>query len=149
MKRIYFFLVLLLLSGGILYAQGVSVQINGGSAVVLDESNGLYFHNDSLTLNGEVFALDDIQMITFEYVSGIADIQNIESLELLPNPASDIITLRGIGGEPQTMVLYSTAGIKLMEQTVIDGTIVNISHLPEGVYILRCGDRVAKMVKQL
>ena len=149
MKRVYSFLVLLLLSGGILYAQGVSVQINGGPAVVLDENNGLYFHNDSLTLNGEIFALDDIQMITFQYVSGIADIQNIESLELVPNPASDIITLRGIGSEPQTMTIYSTAGIKLMEQSVADGTIVNISHLPEGVYILRCGNRVAKMVKQL
>ena len=36
-----------------------------------------------------------------------------------------------------------------MEQTVTDGTVVDISHLPEGVYILRTKDHVAKIVKQL
>ena len=137
----------MLLCGG-LRAQ-VSMFINGGQPFVLDEDSGVYFHNDTLTVDGISFALDDIQVITFQVVTGIADIEDIESLELVPNPVSDVITLRGIGNEPRTVTLYSTAGIKLMEQQAADGTAINISHLPEGVYILRCGNSVAKMVKQL
>lgn len=132
-----------------MHAQGVKVLINGSQSFTLNETNGLYFHNDSLTVDNVTFALDDIQVITFQSTSGIVDIEDIASLELAPNPASDFITLQGIGNEPQTVTLYSTAGIKLMEQKAVDGSFINISHLPEGVYILRCGDRVAKMVKKL
>ncbi len=140
--------LLLFWGGGMLHAQGVNVLINGSQSFTLNESNGLYFHNDSLTVDNVTFALDDVQVITFQVTSGITDLESIASFELAPNPASDFITLQGIGNEPQTVTLYSTAGIKLMEQKAIDGSVINISHLPEGVYILRCGDRVAKMVKQ-
>ena len=72
-----------------------------------------------------------------------------DDMQLVPNPARDIVTLNGIGTTPQKAILYSTAGVKLMEQTVTDGAILNISHLPEGLYSLRCGNRMAKIVKQL
>lgn len=127
----------------------VNIQINGNQSFVLNENNGIYFHNDSLIVDGVVFALDDIQVITFQSNSSIVDIESVNKLELAPNPANDFITLRGIGNEPQNVTLYSISGIKLMEQKAVDGTVINISHLPEGIYILRCGNRVAKMVKQL
>ena len=150
MKRVVPLVAMLLLIGsGSLFAQGVRVQINGSQSFLLNETNGLYFHNDSLTVDEYSYALEDIQMITFQATSGIADIKDIKLLELAPNPASDRVILRGIGNEPQMMTLYSTVGVKLMEQVVEEGTVVNISHLPEGVYVLRCGDRVAKMVKQM
>lgn len=149
MKKLLFIgSLLLVLAGGSLAAQGVKIQINGSQTFVLNEGNGIYFHNDSLTVDGEVFALDDIQVITFEANLGI-DRVGEESLTLAPNPVREAVTLRGIGSELQTVALYSTAGIKLLEQKASDGTVINISHLPEGVYILRCGDKVAKVVKQL
>ena len=141
-------ILLLLLGAGALQAQGVGVQINGSQSFVLNSSNGIYFHNDSLTIDGVSFALDDITVITFSTSTGIDKIVD-ESLELMPNPVSEALTVRGIGNEPQTVTFYSTVGIKLMEQKAVDGTVINISHLPEGMYIMRCGDRVAKVVKQL
>lgn len=150
MKRLLFSVLLLLfISGGILHAQGVRVQINGTQTFLLNENNGIYFHNDSLTIDDVAFALDEIQVITLQATSGIIDIKDIESLELAPNPTHEAFIIQGIGSNPQTVTLYSTAGIKLMEQTAVDGTVVNISHLPEGMYILRCGNRVAKVVKQM
>ena len=140
--------LLLMLGAGALQAQGVGVQVNGSQSFVLNESNGIYFHNDSLTIDGVSFALDDITVITFSTSTGIDKIVD-ESLELMPNPVSEALTVRGIGNEPQTVTFYSTAGIKLMEQKAVDGTVISISHLPEGMYIMRCGDRVAKVVKQL
>ena len=148
MKKIILFAAMLLLTGGgVLHAQ-VRVQVNGDQSFVIDETNGLYFHNDTMTVDGNAFALDDITVITLQSAVSIDDIE-VADLQLAPNPAQDYITLQGIGGEPQQAVLYSTAGVKLLEQTVTDGSIINISHLPEGVYILRTAERVAKIVKQL
>ena len=139
---------LLIFCSGSAIAQ-VRVQVNGDQTFVIDEHNGLYFNNDTMRVDDVIYALDDIQVITLQQVTaGIRDI-DADDMQLVPNPARDIATLNGIGTTPQKAILYSTAGVKLMEQTVTDGAILNISHLPEGLYILRCGNRMAKIVKQL
>ena len=139
---------LLIFCSGSAVAQ-VRVQVNGDQTFVIDEHNGLYFNNDTMRVDDAIYALDDIQVITLQQVTaGIRDI-DADDMQLVPNPARDIVTLNGIGTTPQKAILYSTAGVKLMEQTVTDGAILNISHLPEGLYILRCGNRMAKIVKQL
>ena len=139
---------LLIFCSGSAVAQ-VRVQVNGDQTFVIDEHNGLYFNNDTMRVDDVIYALDDIQVITLQQVTaGIRDI-DADDMQLVPNPAHDIVTLNGIGTTPQKAILYSTAGVKLMEQTVTDGAILNISHLPEGLYILRCGNRMAKIVKQL
>ena len=139
---------LLIFCSGCAVAQ-VRVQVNGDQTFVIDEHNGLYFNNDTMRVDDVIYALDDIQVITLQPVTaGIRDI-DADDMQLVPNPARDIVTLNGIGTTPQKAILYSTAGVKLMEQTVTDGAILNISHLPEGLYILRCGNRMAKIVKQL
>ena len=139
---------LLIFCSGSAVAQ-VRVQVNGDQTFVIDEHNGLYFNNDTMRVDDVIYALDDIQVITLQQVTaGIRDIDS-DDMQLVPNPARDIVTLNGIGTTPQKAILYSTAGVKLMEQTVSDGAILNISHLPEGLYILRCGNRMAKIVKQL
>ena len=139
---------LLIFCSGSAVAQ-VRVQVNGDQTFVIDEHIGLYFNNDTMRVDDIIYALDNIQVITLQQVTaGIRDI-DADDMQLVPNPARDIVTLNGIGTTPQKAILYSTAGVKLMEQTVSDGAILNISHLPEGLYILRCGNRMAKIVKQL
>ena len=139
---------LLIFCSGSAVAQ-VRVQVNGDQTFVIDEHNDLYFNNDTMRVDDIIYALDNIQVITLQQVTaGIRDI-DADDMQLVPNPARDIVTLNGIGTTPQKAILYSTAGVKLMEQTVTDGAILNISHLPEGLYILRCGNRMAKIVKQL
>ena len=139
---------LLMLLGGSANAQ-VVVQINGDQSFVIDEQSGLYFHNDTMRVDNATFALDDIQVITLRQAPvGIDEVAAAEMV-IAPNPARDRVALNGIGSTPCRATLYSTAGIKLMEKTVADGSVLDISHLPEGLYILRCGDRTAKIVKQL
>lgn len=147
MQKFFSFVSLLLLIGtGVVQAQ-VNIQINGSRSFVLNENNGLYFYNDSLAIDGEVFSLDDIQVITLQPTAGIANIEQ-EKMELMPNPVRENFVLQGIGSEPQMVVLYSVSGVKLMEQQANDGTIINIGSMPDGVYIMRCGNRAAKVVKQ-
>lgn len=149
MKRLFFIASLLILAEcGFVQAQGVQIKINGSQSFVLNESNGMYFHNDTITVDGTDFAIDDINVITFEVLSGIDDVEKMD-FEMLPNPATNAVVLRGIGSQATTVTVFSTAGIKLLEQKAVDGTIIDISSLPEGIYILRCGYKVSKIVKQL
>ena len=99
MKKIILFTAMLLLTGGgMLHAQ-VRVQVNGDQSFVIDETNGLYFHNDTMTVDGNAFALDDIAVITLQPAVDIDGIE-VSDLQLAPNPAQDYITLQGIGAEP-------------------------------------------------
>ena len=144
-------LLLLALGTGALHAQ-VHVQVNGGQDYLLNRGGGLYFHNDTMrvvTAEGEAsYALADIQVITLtpEY-TGI-DLAETAQMKLMPNPAREYIRIEGIGDKPQPVTLYNTAGKKVLEQQAADGTLIDLQRLPEGLYVLRCGKRVAKIVKQ-
>lgn len=141
------FLLLLLVSGRV--GAQVRVQINSDRSFVIDENNGMYFYNDTMRVDDAIYALDDIRVITLQPATQGIDNVDVADMQMAPNPARDRVTLDGIGSTPRQAVLYSTAGVKLMELTVSDGTVMDISHLPEGLYILRCGSHVAKIVKQL
>ncbi len=149
MKRFIFLSTLcFILLGNMLQAQ-VRVRVNGDRSFTISQTNGLYFAHDTMRVDDAVYPLDDIQFITLTPVTqGIATAEQ-PTLQLAPNPAREAVVVSGIGSTPQTVTLYSTAGVKLMEQVAADGTKLNISHLPEGLYLLRCGNRVAKIVKQL
>lgn len=157
-------ILLLLLFGGAANAQvRTNVYDLEGNEIVSDYmywGYGLYFsyfsfpdffQEDSMYIgigNWGTYALDDIRVITFSHpIIGINEIDASE-LQLTPNPARDKVTLSGIGDTPQQAVLYNVTGVKLRELTVTDGTTMDISQLPEGLYILRCGSHSAKIVKQ-
>ena len=149
-KHLLFLLAILIWGYGGLHAQ-VRVQINGNQSFDLTEAGGLYFANDTMTIvstsGGTEYALDEVRFVTFSTQLSIDQIADA-TLAIAPNPATDFVTLQGIGQQPQTVALYSVAGVKLHEQTASDGTLINLSHLPEGIYIMRCGDKLAKIIKQ-
>lgn len=151
-------ILLLLLFGGAANAQvRTNVYDLEGNEIVSDYmywGYGLYFFQDDSMYcqigigNWGTYALDDIRVITFSHpIIGINEI-DASDLQLTPNPARDKVTLSGIGDTPQQAVLYNVTGVKLRELTVTDGTTMDISQLPEGLYILRCGSHSAKIVKQ-
>ncbi len=142
-------LVFLLLCGGALKVDAqVQIRVNGSEEFVINETNGLYFHNDTMFVDDAAFALDDIQVITFTQITQNIDDIADAAMQLMPNPATDAVMVQGIGDTPQTVIIYSLAGIKLHEQMATDGTRIDISKLPDGLYLLRCGDKVSKIVKQ-
>ena len=144
-------LLLLALGAGALHAQ-VHVQVNGDQSYLLRPSSGLYFSHDTMrvvTAEGETsYALADIRVITLspEY-TGIA-LAESEQMRLMPNPAREYIRIEGVGSQPQTARLYDRTGREVLRQNVADGTLVDLRKLPEGLYVLRCGNRVSKIVKQ-
>ncbi len=153
MKReLTILLLLLAVGGGGLKAQ-VRIHINESDTHLLDENGGLYFENDTMRVvdndGTAVYALDEVQVITLESApqEGISEVD--AAMQMMPNPAQDRIAVHGIGDRSQILTIYSTAGVKLLEQTAMDNSVIDISHLPEGVYVLRCGNLIGKFVKQL
>ena len=133
----------------------VRVQVGGDAAQTLDTTGGIYFAGDTMhvvSATGDTitYNLDDVSIITFQVSEpdpeGIATAE-VSNLTVAPVPARDVISVQGIGSTPQTLTIYSTAGVKLHQQTATDDTHIDISHLPEGVYVLRCGDKVSRIIK--
>lgn len=140
-------LIWLLLCGLATQAQ-VQVQVNGSQTFVINENNGLYFHGDSMLVDNTSFPLSEVQVITLRQITDDIDDIAESELHLMPNPVRDAVVLQGIGDAPLPVAVYSLAGVKLMEQLASDGTSIDISRLPQGLYLLRCGNKVSKIVKQ-
>ena len=68
------------------------------------------------------------------------------STRLYPNPATNVLTVEGIEGP---VAIYDMTGRQVLTSTChAAGTLIDISHLPQGVYVLRHSDGSAKLVKR-
>ena len=68
---------------------------------------------------------------------------NETDIKIYPNPVADILYLSATAS---TIHIYDIYGIEVARATDTDK--VGVSHLPDGVYIVRADGAVAKMVKQ-
>ena len=68
---------------------------------------------------------------------------NETDIKIYPNPVTDILYLSATAS---TIHIYDIYGIEVARATDTDK--VGVSHLPDGVYIVRADGTVAKMVKQ-
>ena len=85
MKRFIFFSALaLFFMAGSLQAQ-VRVQVNGDRTFTINQTNGLYFSNDTMRVDDAVYALDDIQVITLTPVTQRISSANEEAFHLTPS----------------------------------------------------------------
>lgn len=69
-----------------------------------------------------------------------------KSLQVFPNPASERVTVLTGRHTPERVVVYSINGTEVMNvEVVMEGTI-DVSQLPHGVYVVKCGARTARLV---
>ena len=126
------------------YTQGSTASI---AAIPAD---GFIFKrwNDGTTDNPkEVFVDHDIVLAAFFESTGI-DESNMETLSLYPNPANDIIRIEGLEGKHEIQI-YNTFGTKVVTTTLLGGSEINISDLPEGYYLIRIDNRhTMKFIKE-
>lgn len=69
-----------------------------------------------------------------------------KSLSLYPNPARHGFYVEGVQGE-QLLRVFNLAGVEVLQQRITGNTMVYISNLPTGSYVVRIGNRVANLVK--
>ena len=113
-----------------------------------DDKTGPLLANDSADLRwgwGKIDALDAVNA-----AMGSVSIQQAEKyrlpLHVYPNPATGMLMINTGCGEKQTAEIMSIDGRKVMEMPVTLEASVDVSGLPQGVYILRVGSRTEKII---
>jgi hypothetical protein len=70
------------------------------------------------------------------------------SLALYPNPASSFVTIQTKGIAGQTIKIENACGALIAEEKTNGGSVnMNISHLPQGYYIITIGNLKKPLIK--
>ena len=153
MKRFLALLVSSLLFGLMEVAAQTPVVVtladNSSQQYTIDYTGGLYF--DAGTLFVKSTASADAETVgTFESISKIVFPSNTDvdvvaedshSPVIYPNPASTHFFVRGIGDENSVMTIYSVVGQRMMEVSCSDGSAVDVSSLPRGLYVVSVANK--------
>ncbi|HMQ50020.1 MAG TPA: PHB depolymerase family esterase [Saprospiraceae bacterium] len=71
-----------------------------------------------------------------------------QEIKLFPNPTKGLIWIEGAESDHMLVALYSLTGQPLISDLkTIPDTPIDLTHLPAGVYFLRLGDQVFKVIK--
>ena len=94
-------------------------------------------------------ALEDALAAVNEAISRVG-IQQAEMhrlpLHLSPNPATGSVTVNTGCGEQQMLQVYGINGRLMMEMPVRTETTIDVSHWTRGLYIVRVGSRIEKLI---
>lgn len=86
-------------------------------------------------------------VLNFGNSSGISDLNTVINVIVYPNPANDKLNIQT--GTDEAIYIYNILGELLAVLKPEDGyALADISGLPEGIYILRCGRSSVKFIKQ-
>ena len=78
--------------------------------------------------------------------ASVKDVQ-IAAPKVYPNPVMDSFCVKGIS-EPAAVRVYSAAGVLLLDVVVDAAQSVSVQSLPSGIYFVKIGNAVEKMVKR-
>ena len=67
-------------------------------------------------------------------------------ITLYPNPASDRVTLEGVGKEAKVLVINSVGKVVKLLDNVSGSVTFSVEDLPKGIYFVRVGTAVRKLV---
>lgn len=78
---------------------------------------------------------------------GIDQVENLRTpLKVYPNPASSTVRVMTLCGERQTLQVYAADGRLILQTPVVQEAILDINNWQRGVYILRVGSRIEKLI---
>ena len=98
--------------------------IDSESTDVHMESNGGSLEFQIVYKNGVIQSVPENEIIT--------------EIRIFPNPASEYITAENINGQqPDQVRIYSITGRQVWQQTNLSGSPINISALPNGIYLVK------------
>lgn len=94
----------------------------------------------------DVKSLSSTRKVVFspEDVAASAAESSVGSLKVYPNPAKNEITVEGAEGD---ILLFAYSGSLVSSTKAEAKTVVNLSSLADGVYVLRCGNGAARIIK--
>lgn len=153
MKRLF---VVLFLCGLFLNMQAVTITVIRltGDAKEVQQVNAIQFLPGQTIKcqlsNGESTELTGVRKISFENndFTAIEDVTTPSTIRVYPNPTADMLIIDGAAAE-QEIAIYSLNGAKVLSTQSQEGTnTIQVSELPNGVYLLRLSNETFKLIKE-
>jgi hypothetical protein len=100
--------------------------------------------------NGRTNQVDNVRTITFDGLVGTA-VDNViseSSISVYPNPTADMLIVEGVTAK-ETINIYSLNGNQVLSVMTQEGVnTINVSGLPNGVYLLKYANESFKLIKE-
>ncbi len=110
-----------------------------------DNNTGMLHANDSASIRWGYGKVDALKAVNAAY--DLLDIEqaivNQPQLVVFPNPTTNTLTVRTGSNRPEVLEVYSIDGRRVMHLTVTGETVLDMSPLANGVYMVRIVDRTA------
>jgi hypothetical protein len=124
---------------------GTKLEMEGvGSFVLTDDAETF----DVLSNSGTILAAK-VKKVTFEFQQGANAIKTQDEqggTQLLSHAVERQLTILGSQGEA---TVYSAAGVAVAKGVAQNGqTVINVSSLPQGTYMVRVGKQTFKFIKK-
>ena len=103
--------------------------------------------NDGVTANPRNVTLNDNMTLVAFFSGTDVDENGVALLGVYPNPAKESLRIEGIEGE--TIVeIFNSLGERVKTLSVTADEKINVGDLTKGVYVVRCGQRTIRFVKE-
>jgi hypothetical protein len=113
------------------------------------EMGGALYYTGSLDefriYNAELTAEDVTELYEFD-PSGVVGIPSLSSFAVYPNPASEFIRVKSITPERDLSIFNSIGQVVLTERNVRNGTMIDVSDLTTGMYMVKSGEEIQKLI---
>ena len=100
--------------------------------------------------SGESTEMTGVRKISFENndFTAIEDVTTPSTIRVYPNPTADMLIIDGVTAK-QEIAIYSLNGAKVLSTQSQEGTnTIQVSELPNGVYLLRLSNETFKLIKE-
>ena len=153
MKRL---IIVLFLSGLYLSSQAVNITVirmNGTTEEIKQLSVIKFLSGNTIQCkltNGRTNQVDNVRTITFDGLVGTA-VDNVileSSISVYPNPTADMLIVEGVTAK-ETINIYSLNGNQVLSVMTQEGVnTINVSGLPNGIYLLKYANESFKLIKE-
>lgn len=156
MRKLFVVLCFIINCGNISAQTILSIVPYEGNDVSLELSSigQVTFMTDSMTIQlcldsatSSFFSLANIRKLFF---FTIPEVENVDlvNLKLYPNPAHDYFTITGIDDRKSPLVIYSMSGVEMLRKKYSKEEYVDVSKFESGIYIIKVGDNVGRLIKK-
>jgi hypothetical protein len=152
------FILCLIMSTSEMTAQKLIIKMNNGveNNETLNTLQKLYFSDNQLIVDfksgsDDIYYLSDIRKLYFDAEVSVDDnsMPEIPVLSVFPNPAGNFITVRDIPVDASSIFIYSIDGGLALTRTASSSLDkIDISRLPNGLYLVNVSGYTTKFVKK-
>ena len=126
------------------------VKNNGTTAAHIMSSDAKIYYSDTqlfLDSNGEIvtYNLSELRKAYFTTNDNIEETDN-QQLAVYPNPANDVLRIDNLT-DNQSVTIYSINGAIVKKVIASHNTIIDISDLRTGLYIIGVDNKFSKFIK--